>query len=67
MHSLTRAASGSFQLAWRIIGRQLGRSAASERSRGLEPDWGTAIDDVVAELEKLNRSTEQDFLAVGES
>ena len=30
-----------------------------------EGDWGTAIDQVVADLESLNHSTERDFLAVG--
>ena len=29
-------------------------------------EWGVAVDQVIADLENLNRSTERDFLAVGE-
>ena len=43
------------------------RQRAKARHRGTaESAWGAALDQVIENLEYLNRSTEQDFLTVGE-
>src|SRR5487761_2261264 len=43
------------------------RKRAKTRHRGTaESAWGAALDQVIEDLERMNRSTEQDFLTVGE-
>ena len=44
----------------------LGRKRRPLESKSAGSDWRTVIEQVVQDLEDLNRSTERDFLAVGE-
>ena len=63
------AASDKLRAAGRVMRKPLHRILLRfERSNGSAStgtDWEIAADRVIADLEELNRSTEQDFLAVG--
>ena len=55
--------------AFRVLTRPFRPGLARFRRRpgrtSENPAWGTAVERVIVDLETLNRSTEQDFLAVG--
>jgi len=63
--------SDKIRTAIRMAVKPLRRSLAVLRRRPesgpAEGGWGTAVDQVIADLQDLNRSTERDFLAVGEN
>jgi hypothetical protein len=62
--------SSTIRAAFRSLAGPLKRRLATFRRRPESPPtetaWGTAVDQVIKDLENLNGCTERDFLAVGE-